>query len=77
MQRGNKAEAVRVWELNAKRYPNQWPVNVGLMRAASASGKYKDALKYAKLALAQAPDEGNKKNIEGQIKKLEEGKDVN
>jgi hypothetical protein len=49
----------------------------GMMRAASAAGKYKDALKYAKLALAQAPDEGNKKNIEAAIKKLEEGKDVN
>ena len=77
MQKGNKAEAIRVWQLNAKNHPNEWPVNVGLMRAYSAEGKYKDALKYAKLALAQAPDDGNKKNLEASIKKLEEGKDVN
>ena len=77
LQRGNKAEAVRVWQLNAKRFPNQWPVNVGLMRAYSAEGKYKDALKYAKLAQAQAPDEMNKKNLADSIKKLEQGQDVN
>jgi hypothetical protein len=34
-------------------------------------------LKYAKLALAQAPDEGNRKNLENMIKKLEAGQDVN
>jgi tetratricopeptide (TPR) repeat protein len=77
LQRGNKEEAVRVWELNAKRFPNQWPVNVGLARGYSAMGKYKDALKYAKLALAQAPDEVNKKALEDGIKKLEAGKDMN
>lgn len=77
LQKGNKNEAIRVWELNAKRHPNQWPINVGLMRAYSAAGNYKQALKFAKLALPQAPDELNKKSIEDSIKKLEEGKDIN
>ena len=77
MQRGNKAEAIRVWELNAKRYPNQWPVNVGLMRAASAAGNYKEAVRYGKLALEQAPDDLNRKSLSDSIKKLEEGKDIN
>ena len=77
LRKGNKAEAVRVWHLNAKRFGNQWPVNAGLMRAYSAEGKFKDALKYAKLALPQAPDEANKKSIEDSIKKLQEGKDIN
>jgi len=77
LQRGNKVEAVRVWQLNAKKNGTAWPVNVGLMRAYSAEGKFKDALKYAKLALAQAPDEVNKKNLEDSIKKLEQNKDVN
>ena len=77
LQRGNKAEAIRVWQLNAKKNGNAWPVNVGLMRAYSAEGKYKDALKYARLALAQAPDEVNKKNLEDSIKKLQENKDIN
>ena len=77
LQKGNKAEAIRVWTLNAKLHPNDWPVNVGLMRAHSAQGNYKEALKYAKLAAAQAPDPQNKKSMEDSIKKLEAGKDVN
>ncbi len=77
LNQGKKEEALAVWELNAKRNKDAWPVNVGLARGYSAVGKYKDALKYAKLALAQAPDEGNRKSLEAGIKKLEEGKDMN
>ena len=77
LARGQKEEALRVWELNAKRHPNAWPVNVGLARGYSAVGRYKDALKHAKLALAQAPDETNKKSMADAIKKLEAGKDMN
>src|SRR5438067_1677490 len=72
-----KDDAIKVWELNAKRFPNAWPVNVSMARASSAKGDYAEALKYAKTALAQAPDEGNKKNLEGAIKKLEAGVDIN
>lgn len=74
---GKKEDALKLWELNAKRYPNQWPTHVGLARGYSAVGRYKDALKEAKLALAQAPDDINRKNLEAGIKKLEEGKDMN
>jgi hypothetical protein len=77
LTQGKKEEALKVWELNAKRYPNQWPVNVGLARGYSAVGRYKDALKAAKLALAQAPDALNKKTLEDGIVKLEAGKDMN
>lgn len=77
LNQGKKEEALRIWELNSKRHPNQWPVNVGLARGYSANGKYKDALKYAKLALAQAPDDLNKRNLEAGIKKLEAGQDMN
>jgi predicted negative regulator of RcsB-dependent stress response len=69
-------EAVKVFQLNAKRHPGVWPVEVGLTRGLAAQGKKKEALAHAKLALAQAPDEGNRKNVEGQIKLLEEGKDL-
>lgn len=77
MQQGKKEEALKVFELNAKRHPNAWPVHVGLARGYSAVGRYKDALKHAKLALAQAPDEVNRKTLADGIKKLEEGKDMN
>ena len=77
LNQGKKEDALRVWELNAKRHPNTWPVHVGLARGYSAVGRYKDALKHAKLALAQAPDDLNRRTLEAGIKKLEEGKDMN
>ena len=74
---GKKEEALKVFQLNAKRYPNKWPVHVGLMRGYAATGDRKKALEEAKLAIAQAPDEPNKKNLQNLIKQLEEGKDIN
>jgi tetratricopeptide (TPR) repeat protein len=77
MQQGKKEEALAVFEMNAKRHPNMWPVNVGLARGYSAVGRYQEALKYAKLAVAQAPDENNKRNLQAGIEKLQAGKDMN
>jgi len=77
LQQGKKQEAFDVWQLNAKRFGDAWPVNVGLARGNSAVGKYKDALKYAKLAVAQAPDENNRKAMQAAVEKLEAGKDMN
>lgn len=77
LNRKKKDEAIKVWQLNAKLHPNAWPTNVGLARANSASGNYAEAAKYAKLALAQAPDDANRKALEGAIKKLEAGQDIN
>jgi hypothetical protein len=64
---GNNELAIRIFRLNAKRFPNQWPVNVGLARAAALSGDNRSAVVYAKKAITQAPDEGNKKNLEALI----------
>jgi hypothetical protein len=74
---GNKEKALYVFQVNAKRYPNQWPVHVGLMRGYSATGDQKKALQEAKLALAQAPDDANRKNLQAMIQKLEAGQSIN
>jgi len=68
--------AMKIFELNAKRHPNVWPVHVGLARGYAALGKNKEALSEAKLALPQAPDAGNKKTLETMIQQLESGKTV-
>jgi len=73
LRSGDPARALKVFELNAKRFPNQWPVNVGLARGYAAAGRTKEALKAAKAALAQAPDEVNRKSLEGIVEKLEKG----
>jgi hypothetical protein len=76
LQDGRKDEALRVFELNAKRHPNQWPVHVGLMRGYAAVGQSKKALEEAKLALAQAPDDQNRANLKNLVGKLEKGEKI-
>jgi len=64
---GDPGLAKKIFLMNAKRFPNRWPVNVGLARYHAMSGDNKQAVVYAKKALAQAPDDGNRKNLEGLI----------
>jgi Flp pilus assembly protein TadD len=68
---GDNAEAKRMYLVNAKRFPNQWPVNFGLGRAAAIDGDYKKAVEYGRKALPQAPDEPNRRNLENVIKQWE------
>jgi hypothetical protein len=70
-------EAVRIFKMNYDKFPNMYVTNVGMGRAYAAMGDYQKALQYMKAALPQVPDEGNKANVTGMIKKLEEGKDIN
>jgi Tfp pilus assembly protein PilF len=74
---GKTDEALRIFQVNAKRYPNEWPVHVGLMRGYAAKGDNKKALAEARLAVGQAPDDANRKNLEGLVKKLEAGQSIN
>jgi len=71
------AQALDAFKLNAQKNPNVFTTNMGLMRGYSANGDFKNALKYAKAAQPQAPDNANKNALEGYIKMLEAGKDVN
>jgi tetratricopeptide (TPR) repeat protein len=74
---GKNKDAMEVFEKNAKRFGDAWPVHVGLARAYSAAGDYKAALKHAEMALTQAPDPLNKKNLEDSIVRLKQGQDMN
>jgi len=68
------AEAMEVFQYNAQRNGDAWPVHVGLARGYSAMGDLQKALEQAKLALPQAPDPLNKKGLEGMIATLSQGK---
>lgn len=73
---GKKQEAFDVFQQNYKHYPGTYTTTMGMARGYAALGKYKDALKYANLALPMAPDAANKKAVEAAIVKLKEGKDI-
>nr|MCU0353829.1 DUF2911 domain-containing protein [Cytophagales bacterium] len=70
-------EALAVFQMNAKKHPSEFTTAMGLVRGFSATGDYKNALKFAKAALPKAPDSNNKAALENMIKTLEQGKDVN
>jgi tetratricopeptide (TPR) repeat protein len=70
-------EACEAFRANYKRFPNVFTTNVGMVRCLSSEGNYKEALKYANIALPQAPDMLNKTSVETMIEKLKTGKDVN
>ena len=68
--------AFDVFKTNFDKYPNQFTTLMGMMRGYSAIGEYKNALKYANLALPLAPVP-QKAGLQTMIDKLKEGKDVN
>ncbi|GAB2559313.1 hypothetical protein GCM10027190_06390 [Spirosoma areae] len=70
-------EALTFFQELAKKYPNVFMTNMGLMRAYSSVGDYKSATDWGKKALAQAPDANNKANVERLLGQLGQGKDVN
>lgn len=70
------AEALEVFLANYKKNGDVWPVHVGLMRGYSATGDLKKALEHANIALKQAPDDVNKRNLENAVKTLSEGKAI-
>jgi len=70
-------DAFDAFKMNYDRHPNEFTTNMGMARGYSGMGDYKKATEYAKKALAQAPDNGNKTNIEKALKTLQEGKDIN
>ncbi|HEY3743519.1 MAG TPA: DUF2911 domain-containing protein [Bryobacteraceae bacterium] len=69
--------AMTVFEYNAQRFGDVWPIHVGLMRGYAAKGDTQKALEQAKLALAQAPDPLNKQSLADNVKALEAGKQIN
>jgi Protein of unknown function (DUF2911) len=73
---GKKQEAMKVFAANAKRFPNQWPVHVGLLRGYAALGNQKEALSEARLALPQAPDDLNRTSLQKMIRTLEAGQGI-
>ena len=70
-------KAIEVFITNQKNNGDIYFVNMGLMFGYSAKGDYKKAIAHAEKALAQATNDAAKKQLEGNIAKLKEGRDIN
>ncbi len=77
LQMKQPQEALEVFKMNYQKNPNQFTTLVGLTRGYSATGDFKNALKYAQQALPLAPDSNNKSSIQTMIDKLKANQDVN
>jgi len=71
------SEALEVFKLNFKNHPDQFTTLIGMTRGYSASGDYRNALKFATKALPLSPNAPNKTAVEGMIEKLKKNEDVN
>jgi hypothetical protein len=69
-------EAFAIFRENAKKHPDQWFVHSGLARIYCSQGKFDDAAKEMKVALAGAP-ENQKSYVDGLVKRLEAKQDIN
>jgi hypothetical protein len=69
-------EAFAIFRENAQKHPDQWFVHSGLARMYCAQGKFDDAAKEMKAALAGAPD-NQKSYVDGLVKRLESKQDIN
>ena len=77
LQQKKNKEALEIFKTNFQKNPNQFTTLMGLVRGYSANGDFKNALKYANLALPLAPDNNNKDNVTKMIEQLKAGKDAN
>jgi hypothetical protein len=69
-------EAFAIFRENAKKHPDLWFVHSGLARIYCSEGKFDDAAKEMKIALASAPD-NQKVYVDGLVKKLEAKQNIN
>lgn len=78
LQAKKVTEALTIFKLNDSKNPNDYVAKVGMTRGLSAMGNYKEALKYAKAALALLPENSvEKAKLEDLVTKLSQGKDIN
>lgn len=75
-QKRNK-DALEVFQLNFKKYPNTFTTYMGLARGFNATNDFKQALENAIKASEIAPDNNSKNFAEQLILQLKQSKDIN
>jgi len=70
---GRADEALALFQRASDRFHGEWPLEVGVGRAYAQLGDAQHALEHLRQALAQAPDEPNRANLQRLIARLESG----
>jgi hypothetical protein len=70
-------EAFALYRSNAEKFPDYWTSHVGLARVYSGQGDFDKAVKEMQAALTGVPDNANKSNLEGYVKRLQSKDDIN
>jgi tetratricopeptide (TPR) repeat protein len=71
------AEALDVFRLTAKRFPDHWVGHMALARVNSAAGDFPGAIKEIKAAQAAGVVTNQQKNVERLLERLEKNEDIN
>lgn len=75
-QQGKQAEAFELFRVNIKKNPDHWVAHNEAARLACADGKFDDAAKQMRLAVAAAPDQ-IKPALEALARQLDDKEDIN
>jgi tetratricopeptide (TPR) repeat protein len=75
-QQGNQEQAFELFRVNIKKNPDHWVAHNEAARLACAEGKFDDAAKQMRLAVAAAPDQF-KPALESLAKRLDAKEDIN
>ncbi len=70
---GEPQKALEIFQMNAKKHPDTWFINIGLARGYSAVGELTKAAEHMRLGAQKAP-ENQRAAYEGMAKQLDEGK---
>ncbi|MCB0685920.1 MAG: DUF2911 domain-containing protein [Saprospiraceae bacterium] len=74
---GRKEKALDIFTYNYEHFDGVWPTSVGMARGLAAVERYEEALKFAEMAYAEAPDQLNKDAMKAAIDKLKMRQDIN
>jgi tetratricopeptide (TPR) repeat protein len=69
-------KAFELYRRGYKQFPDHWISHIGMARIDSSTGKFDDAVKEMKLAIAAAPDQ-QKTFLQPMLKRLENKDDIN
>jgi len=77
IEQDKKDEALKIFLYNAKKHPNEWPVNYGVAKAYAAKADYKTAIQYLNKSIKNNKQERRQTFLAQKLEQLKKGEDIN